>query len=144
MFFRLLLADKSAVLLCALYRPQWHGSAPLTYLTEQLDTIMATHDCQNTVILGDMNQHLVNRAYVELKVVHGLTNHVTFPTHIRGGSLDPVMSDLPGDTVQCLQLYRIGSSDHNAVLTEIGLNPFFEEDSQRTIWLWERADWPAI
>ena len=144
MFFRLLLADKSAVLLCALYRPRWHGNAPLAYLTDQLDTIMATHDCQHTVILGDLNQHLVNQAYVELKSVHGLTNHVTFPTHVRGGSLDPVMSDLPGDTVQCLQLHRIGSSDHNAVLTKIGLNPFFEEDRQRILWLWERADCSAM
>ena len=144
MFFRLLLDDNTAVLLVALYRPQWQGSAPLTFLTEQLDTIMATHDCQNTVIVGDLNQHLVDRAFTELTVVHGLTNHVTFATHTRGASLDPVLTDLRGDSVQCLQLSRIGSSDHNAVLSTLGLNPAHEEASQRTLWLWEQANWQAI
>ena len=144
MFFRLLLTDGTAVLLCALYRPQWQGAAPLAFLTDQLDNLLASHDCQNTVIVGDLNQHLVNRAFTELTVVHGLTNHVTFPTHTRGASLDPVLTDLPGDTVQCHQLNRVGSSDHNAVLCELGLNPACEEGTQRTIWLWERANWCAI
>ena len=144
MFFRLLLADSTAVLLCILYRPQWQGSAPLTFLTEHLDDIMATHDCQNTVIVGDLNQHLVNGAFTELMIVHGLTNHVNFATHIRGALLDPVLSDLPGDSVMCSQLPRIGSSDHNAVLSELGLNPLCEEGRQREIWLWEQANWQAI
>ncbi|MPC49247.1 hypothetical protein E2C01_043044 [Portunus trituberculatus] len=51
-FFRLLLADKTAVLLCPLYHPQWQNSVPLSFLTEQqLDTIMATHSCQNAIIV---------------------------------------------------------------------------------------------
>ncbi|XP_050730057.1 uncharacterized protein LOC127005333 [Eriocheir sinensis] len=144
MFCRLLLADMSAVLLVALYRPQWQGSEPLTFLTDQLDTILATYDCQSTAIVGDMNQHMVSRAFTELTVVHGLTNHVTFPTHVGGGSLDPVLTDLPGDSVHCRPLERIGSSDHNAVLTELGLNPSPEEARQRVIWLWQRADWQAM
>ncbi|XP_050691050.1 uncharacterized protein LOC126982782 [Eriocheir sinensis] len=144
MFFRLLLADMSAVLLVALYRPQWQGSEPLTFLTDQLDTILATYDCQSTAIVGDMNQHMVSRAFTELTVVHGLTNHVTFPTHVRGGSLDLVLTGLPGDSVYCRPLERIGSSDHNAVLTELGLNPSREEARQRVIWLWQRADWQAM
>ncbi len=144
MFFRLLLDDGTAVLMCALYRPQWQGSAPLTFLTEHLDTLMTTHRCQHTVVLGDLNQHLVNRAFTELAVVHGLTNHVHFATHMRGASLDPVLSDLPGDSVLCTQLHRVGSSDHNAVLCVLGLNPACEDSSQREIWLWEHADWRAI
>lgn len=71
MFFRLP-ADGSAVLLRA-----------MTYVTGQLDSFMATHDSQNTVVLCDLNQHVVNRAYMELKLVHNLTNHVTFLTHVR-------------------------------------------------------------
>ncbi|XP_045137182.1 uncharacterized protein LOC123519742 [Portunus trituberculatus] len=144
LFFRLLLADRTAVLLCPLYRPQWQQGAPLSFLTDQLDTIMATHSCQNTIIVGDLNQHLVNRAYTELITVHGLTNHVTFSTHARGASFDPVLTDLPADSVQCYQLDKVGSSDHNAVLCEVGLNPASEEGSQRTIWLWEKANWRGL
>ena len=44
----------------------------------------------------------------------------------------------------CSQLNRVGSSDHNAVLCTLELNPAQEEDYQRTIWLWERANWQAI
>ena len=144
LFFRLLLADKGAILLCAIYRPPRQGDAPLTFLTNQLDAIMTAHDCQNIVIVGDMNQHLVNRAFTELTVLHGLTNHVTFSTHVRGGSLDPVLTDLPCDSVHCQQGNRIGSSDHNAVLSHLGLNPASEEPSQRLIWLWDKAEWPAL
>ena len=74
MFFSLLLVDNSAVFLCASHCPQGLGGTPLTFLIEQLDTIMATHNCQNTVVVGDLNHHLVHRAFMELTVVHGLIN----------------------------------------------------------------------
>ena len=144
MFFRLLLADKSAVLLCTIYRPPRQGGAPLTFLIDELDSIMAAHACQNIAVVGDMNQHLVSRAFTELTVIHGLTNHVTFSTHVRGCSLDPVLTDLPRDSVHCQQLNRIGSSDHNAVFSHFGLNPASEESSQRTIWLWDKTEWPVL
>ena len=144
LFFRLLLADRTSVLLCPLYRPQWQHSAPLSFLTDQLDTIMAAHTCQNVMIVGDLNQHLVSRAFTELTTVHGLTNHVTFATHERGASLDPVLTDLPTDSVQCCQLDKVGSSDHFAVLCKVGLNPAWEEERQRTIWLWDKANWRGL
>lgn len=143
MFLRIILEDRSALLLCAMYRPQWQGSAPLTYLTEHLDDLMAAHSCQYAMVVGDLNQHLVARAFTELTAVHGLHNHVEFPTHQRGGSLDPVLTDLPSDCVLCCPLDRVGSSDHNAVLTTISLAPAREEEHQRVIWLWDRADWTA-
>ena len=94
---------------------------------------MATHGCQNTVIVGDLNQHIVHRDFTELTVIHGLTNHINFPIHIHGTSLDPVLIDLPSDSVQCYQLNKIGSSDHNAVFCELRLNTAYEEGSKRTI-----------
>lgn len=87
MSFRLLLSDITAVLLCALYHPQWQGSVPLTFLTDQLNTIMANHRCQKVLIVWDLNQHPVDRAPTVLTVVHGLTNHVSFATHTHGASL---------------------------------------------------------
>ena len=143
LFLRIILEDRSALLLCAAYRPQWQGNNPLHYLTDQIDRIMITHNCQNVLIVGDLNQHLVERAFTELTVVHGLHNHVNFPTHERGGSLDPVLTDLPDDRVQCRPLDRVGSSDHFAVLSTLNLAPSREEDYQRDVWLWERAEWEA-
>lgn len=144
MFLRALLEDRGALLLCVMYRPQWQGSEPLTYLTDNLDDIMATHHCQNVVVVGDLNQHLVMRAFTELTVVQGLHNHVDFPTHQRGGSLDPVLTDLAGGSVRCRPLDFVGTSDHLAILSTLTLAPAREEERRRTIWLWDRADWGEI
>ena len=129
MFF-CLLTNKTAVLLCALYCPQWQDGAPLTFLTGQLDTILSTHNCQNTIIMCDLNQHLVHRAFTELTVVHGLSNHINFATHIHGASLDSVLINLPSDLVQYYQLNKVGSSDYNAVFCKLGLNVVYEKGSK--------------
>ena len=92
MFARLILTEGSGLLLCAAYRSQWQESNPLVYLTDNLDDIMVSHNCQNVVVVDDLNQHQVVRAPTELTVVQGLQNHVNFPTHQRGGSLDSVLT----------------------------------------------------
>ena len=83
---------------------------------------MDTPNSQNTVVMGDLNHHLVHRAFMELALVHGLTNHIHFTTHV-GASLDAVLTDLPGDSVLCSKLNGVGSSDHNAVLCTLELDP---------------------
>ncbi|KAK8381862.1 hypothetical protein O3P69_015105 [Scylla paramamosain] len=80
---------------------------------DQLDTIMATHLCQNVIIVGNLNQHLVSRAFTELTAVHGLTDQINFVSHVRGASLHPVLT--------------ASRSDHLAVLCEVGFNPACEE-----------------
>ncbi|MPC46726.1 hypothetical protein E2C01_040451 [Portunus trituberculatus] len=86
----------------------------------------------------------MTRAFTELTAVHELTNHVNFITHMRGAFLDPVLTDLPADSVQCCQLVRAGSSDYFAVLCEVRLNPANEKGNQCTIWLWEKANWRGL
>ena len=84
------------------------------------------------------------REFTELTVVQGLQNHVDFPTHQRGGSLDPVLTDLAGDSVRCRPLDFVGTSDHLAVLSTIKIAPAREEEHHRTIWLCDRVDWEAV
>ncbi|MPC43636.1 hypothetical protein E2C01_037288 [Portunus trituberculatus] len=58
MYFQVKLADRSALLLCAL--------------------------CNHVLIVGDdLNHHLERDAYENLLEVQGLTDDVTFPTHER-------------------------------------------------------------
>lgn len=144
MFFRVTLANDEAILLVAMYRPQWQGAEPIRYLINRLDTILEAHNCQNVIIVGDLNQHLIQATFDELTVVHGLVNHVDFPTHIRGGSLDPVLTDLSEGTVQCQPLDSIGTSDHLAVLSHVRIAAALDECSQREIWLWDHADWTSV
>ena len=144
LFFRIILANGEAILLVAMYRPQWQGADPIRYLINHLDIIMETHNCQNVITVGDLNQHLIQTTFDEMTVVHGLANLVNFPTHIRGGSLDPVLTDLPEGTVQCRPLDNVGTSDHCAVLSQVCIAPALDESSQREIWLWDHADWTSM
>jgi len=144
MFFKIWTDTQDAVLLCVCYRPQWQGSEPLIYLQANLDNILHAYSCKNIIILGDLNQHLVERSFEELLTTFGLTNHVHFPTHISGSSLDPVITDLAESDVSCTSLGTVGSSDHFAVLSKINLKAAREETLSRTIWQWEKADWQGM
>ena len=144
MFFRILLSDGKALLLCAMYRPQRHHGHPITFLTDNLDAIMEAHNCQNVLIVGDLNPPLVQRAFNDMMAVHGLTNYVDFPTHVLGGSLDPVVTDLPDGDVTCKPLDKVGTSDHFAVLTNVNLNAAMDEGTERKTWVWRHADWETI
>ena len=144
MFFRIMLSNGKALLLCAMYRPQWHLNDPITFLTENLDTIMESHNCQNVIIVGDLNPPLVQRAFNDMMAVQGLTNHVNFPTHELGGSLDPVLTDLPDSDVECKPLDKVGTSDHYAVMTNVKLRAALDEGTERMTWIWKHADWEAI
>lgn len=143
-FFRLWINATDIVLLCVCYRPQWHGSQPIEYLHNNLDNILHQYSCKNLIIVGDLNQHLVARPFEELLTVYGLNNHVNFPTHISGSSLDPVITDLPENLVNCRSLGTAGSSDHYVVHTEIKLETTRDAAITRTIWLWEKADWKGF
>ncbi|XP_045137177.1 uncharacterized protein LOC123519737 [Portunus trituberculatus] len=141
LFFRIVLTDNSGLLLCVLYRPPRQGRFSLDFLAEEMDNLLQRHGCKNVLIVGDLNFHLEQQAYNNLVTVSGLTNHVTFQTHERGGLLDPVLSDLPEERILCQQLDKVGSSDHHAVLTKIQLHVAREKAAPRTIWLWEQASW---
>ena len=95
-------------------------------------------------MVGDLNYHIEQHAYKNFLAVHGLTDHVIFPTHERGGTLDPVISDLQEDTLRCHQLGLVGSSDHHAVLTQVDVSVARDEATTRTIWLWNKADWASL
>lgn len=143
-FLKVILADGTALLLCAMYRPPRQGPAPLDFLTEQMDDLLTRHRYRHVLIVGDLNQHMEGAGYENLLTVQGLTDHVTFPTHERGGTLDPVISDLGEGRVMCQQLGPFGSSDHHAILTRADVGVARDEATSHTIWLWDRADWPSL
>ncbi|XP_050721117.1 uncharacterized protein LOC127000986 [Eriocheir sinensis] len=123
---------------------EWQGGEPIHFLHTNLDQLMQQHSCSHILIVGDLNQHLVARVFDDLLTVHGLTNHVTFPTHNSGSSLDPVISDLPEDIVTCRPLGAVGSSDHLAVLSTIQVATLRDAPMMRTNWLWGKADWEGL
>ena len=144
MFFRVWLKKREPLLLCVCYRPQWQGSDPIHFLHANIDTLLLQYSCKHLIVVGDMNQHLVARQFASLLNVFGLNNHVNFPTHTSGSSLDPVITDLPEEAVTCHPLGMVGSSDHSAVLTSINIIVDYDEATTRTNWLWSRGDWEGL
>ncbi|KAG0722807.1 hypothetical protein GWK47_043877 [Chionoecetes opilio] len=122
----------------------WQGREPIDFLHTHLDRLLQQYSCNHTVIVGDLNQHLAARAFEELLTVYGLTNHVTFPTHISGSSLDPVISDLPEGVITCRPLGAVGSSDHLAVLSTIHVAGLRDVPKKRTNWLWGKTNWEGL
>lgn len=143
-FLKIYVNQTDSILLTACYRPQWQGSAPLEYLRDNLDRLLVENGCSNLLIVGDLNQNIVQRSFNELLLIHDLHNHVDFPTHVSGSSLDPVISDFPNLLSSCEPLSNIGSSDHNAILTCFNLSLAEENINQRTIWLWKESDWEGL
>ena len=143
-FFRLWTNTNEAILICICYRPQWQGSQPIEFLHDNLDNLLYQFSCKNVIILGDMNQHLVARSFDDLLTVFGLNNHVDFPTHISGSSLDPVITDLPEHLINCRALGTVGSSDHQVIHTKINIETARDKAVTRTIWLWDKGDWQGF
>ncbi|KAK3880803.1 hypothetical protein Pcinc_014724 [Petrolisthes cinctipes] len=144
MYFKIWTKRHSSTLLCVCYRPQWQGSEPIQFLCTHLDRLLQQFSCNHTIIVCDLNQHLIARSFEELLTVYSLTNHVKFPTHISGSSLDPVISDLPEGIVTCRPLGTVGSSDHLAVLTTVDVAALRDAPMKRTNWLWGKADWDGF
>lgn len=121
-FFRVVLKDRSVLLHCALYRPQWQCSDPINYLSEYCNNLLTLHKCQSSIIVvRDLNQHLTQRAFDSLLSGQGPYDHVTFSTRVLGGTLDTVLSDLGGQSRKCLPLTQVGPSTLIAVGSQIVL-----------------------
>ena len=144
MLFHKIYFKNSTALFCTCYRPQWQGTEPIDFLQNNLDDIMVKYSCQHLIVVGDLNQNIIKRSFENLLSIYGLTNHVNFPTHISGSSLDPVITDLPESLVNCQPLGLVGSSDHQVVHTKINITPNYDKSYERTVWLWEQADWKSF
>lgn len=70
------------------------------------------------LIADNLNHYMEWAAYESFLTVQGLADFVIFPTHERGGTLDPVISNLHEGVISCTQLGPVGSSGHYSVFTK--------------------------
>ncbi|KAK8394250.1 hypothetical protein O3P69_006441 [Scylla paramamosain] len=143
--FHKLVGDRGRGILCVgCYRPPSQGTALIDFLMDNLDRLMTEHQCDNIIILGDLNPPGIQRSFDSLLVVFNLQNHIRFPIHRSGSSLDPVVTDLPSHDVQCSSLGPIGNSDHEAIFSRITFRRPRDESISRTLWQWEKTDWRRL
>ena len=101
--------------LILLYRPP-HPKIK-TFITE-ISQITSLISSPNTILLGDFNIHVNNPSSIpnfhQLLYEHFLTQHVSFPTHIHGNTLDLIIT--PSDYTTLSNIHRdLLISDHYAI-----------------------------
>ena len=97
----------------------------------------------NSIIVGDFNYPNVDwelmcsngnaTDFVDAINEHFLTQHVTFPTHDGGNTLDLVISNIPSRVSSLSEVGKLGNSDHSIILTEV-LGTVSSHIPQHTIW----------
>ena len=84
---------------------------------------------ENSIILGDFNYPHIDwelltansHAADFLDAINDnfITQHVNFPTHNGGNTLDLVLSNIPNKIISTTDAGILGNSDHNIILTEV-------------------------
>lgn len=102
------------------------------------------HSSWHFIVAGDLSQYLIHRFFDYFLNTFILENHVDFPTHMSGTSLDPVVSDLSKYKVKCRPLWFVGFSDHWVVLTDMYMIAERAEEFTSTTWLWDCVKWTSL
>jgi hypothetical protein len=117
------ISGKSRFMLLNIYRPPGPDSIFLCELEEILSTLALSS--QDLVITGDFNLHVdvssqKTDQFLEILSSLDLKQHVKFPTHIHGHSLDLLISSASCSFSSVFQSDRI--SDHFTVIAEMIFN----------------------
>ncbi|XP_072044964.1 uncharacterized protein [Amphiura filiformis] len=121
-------SQRDALQLFVLYRPG--STSPSKLFFEEFSGLLesATLASGELVITGDFNIHMDDLDCQSMKLMSdilysaGLKQHVTEPTHIRGHTLDLLITRDPQDSVSSVSVKRDLPSDHYAVMCDILLS----------------------
>jgi len=119
-----------------IYRPPSSGQDNTVELCEILRCID-----KNTVIIGDFNMPGIDwttehsrdargRELLETVVEEGLQQLVNFPTHIKGNTLDLVLTNCHEKILEVADAGRLGRSDHCILKVTLDLEPGPAEKSR--------------
>ena len=84
------------------YRPPSQGLSALNYIHDKCDAIMAKYKVNHVIVFGDLNPRNIQPHFNNFVHIMNFENHGNFSTHVAGGMLDPVLSDLGSDHIMCL------------------------------------------
>ena len=66
-----------SILCMGCYRPPTQGIVLVDFITENIDHLMTAHQCENVLILGDLNPPGIQNAFESLLTVFDLQNHIS-------------------------------------------------------------------
>ena len=145
------------VIVCSLYRPPDNNTEYSDRMCAALTDIHSKHKRKVIWIGGDANLpdicwenervtghnyvQAINTGYIETLRDVGCQQMVTFPTRLNN-TLDIFATNRPSLVTKCSRLPGLG--DHDAVLVETSITPKPRRPVRRLIYLWSRADLPAL
>jgi hypothetical protein len=134
--------------LYVLYRPP---NAVSDSVSEIADIVRQAK--KNSIFIGDFNLPEIDwsagvargRASLLLEAVEeSMTEQlVNFPTHLKGNTLDLVITNMPERVEEIVEGGRLGRSDHMAILARVSVGQTAEED-KGPVPNWNRADWEGM
>ena len=130
------------------YRPPGAGHNN----TEQLCNILHSAG-KNTVLIGDVNLPDINwldgtassrgRRLLETVTEENMEQLVHFPTHVKGNTLDLVITNCSEKIISVVDEGRIGKSDHCTLLVEMEINVIRKKQGAKKP-NWNKADIPGL
>ncbi len=107
----------------------------------------------NTIVIGDFNLPGIDwerglatgggRKLLETALEENLHQMVCFPTHIKGNTLDLILTNCPDKIVMVTDVGRLGKSDH--VMLKIMVNVALEERNRNGTGIaWRRANYQGM
>jgi hypothetical protein len=106
-----------------------------------------------SVIVGDFNYPNINwetmiarshaMDFVEALSESFLTQHVMFPTHKCGNTLDLVLSNMPNLVSNIADCGVLGNSDHSMICTELDM-PFTAHAPKHVVWNYKQASFEEM
>ena len=143
------ISDKSdCYYIYLVYRPPSAGAASKDKLCDLLSRAE-----KNSIFVGDFNLPGVDwnsgeargedDRVIQVLQETNLTQLVDFKTHIRGGCLDLVITNMPEKVSNVVEAGRLGKSDHVIIQFDLELNSC-QRGERKVIKNWKRADWTRI
>ena len=110
------LANGKRILLISFYRLLF---APINLFLDEFSDLLDQYalSTQSLILAGDVNLHMESDCpyatqLVELLTLHNLKQHVKEPTHVKGHTLDIIMSENRNDYLQGMNIKETDVSDH--------------------------------
>jgi Reverse transcriptase (RNA-dependent DNA polymerase)/Endonuclease-reverse transcriptase len=131
-----------------IYRPPSGGNASKVMLGDLIKNVE-----KKCIMVGDFNVPDIDweagsarassdMALLEAAQEAGLEQLVNFPTHVRGNTLDLLLTNIPERVSNVYDAGRLGRSDHCIICFEVRTNTLIRPKT--TVKNWRKADWSSI
>ena len=144
-------------IVCTLYRVGTLGIENYAKVESYLQTICKRRGINNIVVLGDMNLNKTNwttlnstcdteQSFLDLFSDLALTQIINQPTHIKGNTLDIVLTKLPQSisNMKILDIDVVCKSDHNPISFNLKAKISRTKSHTRQIYNFSKANWTGL